>query len=148
MFRPTTILVPTDFSEFSDKALAQAFDIAKQHKAKVCVLHVLHEEIHRCAMDYCIPEDQIEEIKKRMKDAATENLQKQVAKFPEAKELDVSLDVKTGIPYEAILKEEEERGIDLIVIASLGKTGIMKFLMGSVALTVMKGAKCPVLVTR
>jgi universal stress protein A len=148
MFKPTKILVPTDFSEFSDRALAQAFDLAKQYKAKVHVLHVVHEEMHRCGVDYCIPDDQMEQFKIQLRDGARQNLQKQVAKFPEARELEVVLDVKNGIPYEAILDEEKAQGIDLIVIASLGKTGIMRFLMGSVAQNVMKAAKCAVLVVR
>jgi nucleotide-binding universal stress UspA family protein len=44
----TKILVPTDFSEYSDKALRQALDIALQYKAKVFVLHVVHEQITQC----------------------------------------------------------------------------------------------------
>ncbi len=148
MFKPTKILVPSDFSEFSDKALAKAFDIAKQHKAAVYVLHVVHEEMHRCAADYCVPEDQIDKFKTQMREGARADMEKQVAKFPEAKGLEVFLDVKSGIPYEAVLDEEKEKGIDLIVIGSLGKTGILKYLMGSVARNVIKGAKCSVLVTR
>ncbi len=48
MLIPTRILVPTDFSEYSDLALAQGLDIAKQYNAKAFLLHVTHEEIpHR-----------------------------------------------------------------------------------------------------
>lgn len=39
MRMPTKILVPTDFREYSDRALEQALDIAKQYKAKVFLLH-------------------------------------------------------------------------------------------------------------
>ncbi|HEY3277394.1 MAG TPA: universal stress protein [Syntrophorhabdaceae bacterium] len=148
MFKPQRILVPTDFSEFSDKALAQALDIANQYDAGVHVLHVIHEEMHRCAADYCIPEDQMEKYKDQLLQGAAEDLRKQVAKFPEAVGVEISLDVKKGIPYEAILEEQKEKEIDLIVIASLGKTGIMKYLMGSVAQNVIKGAHCAVLVIR
>ena len=42
----------------------------------------------------------------------------------------------------------KEKGIDLIVIASLGRSGIAKYLIGSVARNVLKGAKCPVLLTK
>ena len=41
MLKPTKILVPTDFSEYSDKALKQAIDIAKQYNAEVYVLNVV-----------------------------------------------------------------------------------------------------------
>jgi len=148
MLRPTKILVPTDFPEYSDKALRQGVDIAKQYKAKVFLLHVIHEATYQWVVDYCITQDQIEQINDQMITAAFENLQKQLAKFPQAKEVDLVTDVKQGIPYDAILKEEEERGIDLIVIASLGRTGLAKFIMGSVARNVLKGAQCPVLLTK
>lgn len=45
MLKPTKILVPTDFSEYSDKALKQALDIAKEYNAKVYVLHVLDQKL-------------------------------------------------------------------------------------------------------
>jgi universal stress protein A len=148
MLKPTKILVPTDFSEFSDRAFRQALDIAKQYNAKVFLLHVIHEDLHQCVMDYCITGEQIEHMKEQMMTGARESLEKQVAKFPRAKEVEVVTDVKLGVPYQAILKEEEERGIDLIVIASLGRTGIARFIVGSVARNVLKGAKCPVLLEK
>jgi universal stress protein A len=148
MLKPTKILVPTDFSEYSDKALRQGLDIAKQYNAKVFLLHVIHEMIHQCVVDYCITEQQVEQLSDQLKAGAQESLQKQVDKFPQAKEVDLVMDVKLGVPYEAILKEEEERGIDLIVIASLGRTGIARFIIGGVARNVLKGAKCPVLLTK
>lgn len=148
MLRPTKILVPTDFSEYSDKALKQALDIAKQYKAKVFLLHVIHEELHQCVVDYCLTQEQLDQIKSQMTAGAQANLDQQLAKFPQSKEVEVTADVKLGVPYEAILKEEQERGIDLIVIASLGRTGIAKYIIGSVARNVLKGAKCPVLLTK
>ena len=148
MLKPTKILVPTDFSEYSDKALKQALDIAKQYGAKVFLLHVIHEELHQCVVDYCLTQGQFDQLKSQMTAGAEQNLDQQVAKFPQSKEVEVSTDVKLGIPYEAILKEEQEKGIDLIVIASLGRSGVAKYIIGSVARNVLKGAKCPVLLTK
>jgi universal stress protein A len=148
MLKPTKILVPTDFSEYSDKALKQALDIAKQYGAKVFLLHVIHEELHQCVVDYCLTQGQFDQLKSQMTEGAQQNLDQQVAKFPRSQEVEVSTDVKLGIPYEAILKEEQEKGIDLIVIASLGRSGIAKYIIGSVARNVLKGAKCPVLLTK
>ena len=48
---PTKILVATDFSGYSDKALQQALDIAIEYKAKVYVSHVVHERIQRALTD-------------------------------------------------------------------------------------------------
>jgi universal stress protein A len=148
MLKPTKILVPTDFSEFSDKAFRQALDIARQYKAKVYLVHVIQSTIYQCVIDYCISEETMREVEEQAVKVARENLQKEIEKFPQAKEVEVVADVKTGVPYEEILSEEEEKGIDLIVIASLGRSGIAKYLVGSVARNVLKGAKCPVLLTK
>jgi len=134
MLKPTKIMVPTDFSEYSDRALRQALDIAKHYGAKVYVLHVAHEE------SYFLSEFSDVAAKKAM--------QQQLEKFPQAKEVEVIADISRGVHYEAILKEAEQKAIDLIVIASLGQSGIAKYLIGSVARNVLKGANCPVLLTK
>jgi universal stress protein A len=149
MLMPTKILVPTDFSEYSDKALRQAFDIAKQYKAKVYVIHVIHEKISDRLDAYGLSNPSyVKDLEIQMKDGATRQLQQQIEKFPQAKELDVFSEVVNGNTSEAILAEERNKGIDLIVIASLGRTGIAKYLIGSVARNVLKEAKCPVLLTK
>jgi nucleotide-binding universal stress UspA family protein len=62
--------------------------------------------------------------------------------------IEIAYDAKRGIPYEEILKEQEEKGIDLIVIASHGKTVILKNMLGGVVDKVIKRAKCQVLLIR
>ncbi|HNQ47722.1 MAG TPA: universal stress protein [Syntrophorhabdus sp.] len=146
---PTKILVPTDFSTYSDKALRQAFDIAKQYNAKVYVIHVVHEKITDTIDDYGITyPSYVKEIEGKMIDEAKKKMKEQIDKFPQSKELVIESDVQIGNISEAILQEEKNKGIDLIVIASLGRSGIAKYLIGSVARNVLKGAKCPVLLTK
>ena len=67
-----------------------------------------------------------------------------MAKIAKDQKLDIAFDIKTGVPYEEILKEQQEKKADLIVIASHGRTGLLHHL-GSVADKVMRSAKCPVL---
>jgi nucleotide-binding universal stress UspA family protein len=148
MLVPTKILVPTDFSEYSDKALEQALDIAKQYNAKVFLLHVMHEMILPASSDSGYSEELVQLIRDRRQTETQEKLNKQLCKFPQAKEVAVVTTIRQGISYETILDEAKEKGIDLIVIASLGRSGIAKYLIGSVARNVLKGAKCPVLLTK
>jgi nucleotide-binding universal stress UspA family protein len=148
MLRPTKILVPTDFSDYSDKAFIQALDIAKRYNAKVFLFHVIPKEVNRCVQDVCLDDAVVTDLENQMMARAQEDLQAQLAKFPQAKEVPVITDVGKGTPYDAILKEAEDKGIDLIVIASLGRSGIARFLIGSVARNVLKGAQCPVLLTK
>jgi len=136
MLKPTKILIPTDFSEYSNKALRQALDIAKHYKAKVYMPHVVRGESY------------YEDVEKQMIERARKKLQEEIDKLPQAKELEVFTEVVSGNTSEAILTEERSKGIDLIVIASLGRSGIAKYLIGSVARNVLKGAKCPVLLTK
>jgi universal stress protein A len=148
MLKPTNIMVPTDFSGYSDAALRQALDIGKQYSAKVHVSHIVHEHFHRGFLEFSLGDDMMQLFKDHTMSEAEENLAAQVAKFPQAKEVELTTAVKVGIPYEGILAEAKERGIDLIVIASLGKSGIAKYLIGSVARNVLREASCPVLLTK
>jgi universal stress protein A len=143
--QPRAILVPTDFSEFSDNALRYALDIAAQYNATVYLLHVLSERVYS---DHTITLELIETLKKRRMEDAENLLGGQLAKFPQSKNLRVVKIVRTGLDYEEILRVHEELGVDLIVIASHGQTGLLSLFVGSVAEKVARGAKCPVLLVR
>lgn len=147
MFTPKTILVPTDFSEFSDRAVRQAADIAEQSNAKIYLLHVV-DKLEQCAIDYCIPLETMMKVQSDSEKEATRKMQDEANRILQSKKIDVAFDVKSGVPFEEILKAQQERKADLIVIASHGRTGILKSLIGSVAERVMREAKCPVLLVR
>jgi nucleotide-binding universal stress UspA family protein len=148
MFAPKKILVPMDFSVYADNALKQAIDIAKQNKSKIYLFHVIDDGFQQCAVDYCINEGDVQRILKESIKNAQDKLHQEVKKITDSSKIEIAYDAKRGIPYEEILKEQEEKGIDLIVIASHGKTGILKNLLGGVVDKVMKRAKCQVLLVR
>ena len=147
MFAPKKILVPTDFSNFSDNALKQAYDIAKQYKAKVYLLHVV-EVVQTCTVDYCLDDQTVKALDEKSLEFSEKMIQKQINKVFRSKDVEVVSDVKKGTPYEEVLKEQTSKKIDLIVIASHGRTGILSHLIGSIAEKVVRGAKCPVMVVR
>ncbi len=148
MLAPTRIMVPTDFSEYSDRAVAQGVDIARQYHAKLFLVHVVRDDVHRGNFDFTLPEDVLQDFKDGEVSSANTSIQKELDSFPKAKEVEVTTSVRHGIPYDEILKEEKEKDIDLVVIASLGKSGLAKYLIGSVARNVLHGSACPVLLTR
>jgi nucleotide-binding universal stress UspA family protein len=148
MFAPKNILVPTDFSKYADAALKKAVDIAAQHDTKIYLLHVIDEVIRQCAADYCLSYEVVQQLEKDSLKAAKAKLKLEAEAIIKSKKIKVVFDVKKGIPSEVILSEQKAKKIDLVVIASHGKTGILKQLMGSVADKVIKGAKCPVIVVK
>jgi len=148
MFSPKNILVPTDFSEDSDRALQTALEIAAKYLSRVFLLHVAGGTFQQTLADYRIDQRAVERILNESILFADEKLRETIDKFPKTSEVKVIPDVRNGVPHEEILIEAAERGIDLIVIASHGKTGLKKYFIGSVAEKVMKEAKCPVLLIR
>lgn len=62
--------------------------------------------------------------------------------------LDVEAVLLEGHPAEEIVSFAEKNGIDLIIVGSLGKSGVERFMLGSVSEKVVKNAKVPVLVVR
>jgi nucleotide-binding universal stress UspA family protein len=148
MFKPTRILIPTDMSDHADKAILQGFDIAKQFGAEVFVLHVIQDHVQQCTVDYCVDVKLSEELQRQVMEGAKEGVKKQIERLVGEEAARATLDIKDGVPYDMILKEAAERVADLIVISSLGTTGLAKYMIGSVARHVLLGATCPVLLVR
>jgi len=147
MFAPKRILVPTDFSDYSDEALKQALELAKQYNAKVYLLHVA-QPVSQCTADFCMDASVVEQAEKTEIQHAEEMMQKELKKFSEFQEIEVISDIREGQPVEEILKEQEEKGVDLIVMPSHKRMGIMKRLMGQITEKIMEEAKSPILIVR
>lgn len=147
MFAPKKILVPTDYSEYADKALKQAMELAKQFGSKIYLLHV-NDVIQECAADYCIDYASLKKVREEVVEGTRKSMQTEVAKFAEFNDIDVSFDIKEGDPSVEILKDQEEKDIDLIVIGTHGKKGFIKHVLGDVADKVVRQAKCSVMLVR
>ena len=142
---PKAILVPTDFSRFSDTAMQYALDIAAQHNATVYVLHVLNVRVYS---DHTITIELKERLEKKRMETTENRLREQINRFPQSKDVRVLQIVKIGLDYEEILREHERLEVDLIVISSHGETGLTSLFIGSVAEKVARGAKCLVLLVK
>lgn len=147
MFQPKTILVPTDFSEFSERAFRKAIDISKFFSAKIYVLHVVRELPLRIG-DYYMDVPATKRIQDAIENGSKGEIVNFISKFPEAAGLSIQSDIKSGVPYEQIIKDAMEKGVDLIVMASHGKTGIKEHLLGGTADRVIRHAICDVLIVR
>ena len=132
------ILVAVDGSENSDFALEQAFSMADTCNSTLYAITVID-----------VYPKQIEGTpgaKEQMQKEAEALLEKVAAKAKE-KNISVETMVHWGRhPHEAILNDCKEKGVDLIVLGTHGRTGLKKFFMGSVAQKVVGYARCPVMV--
>ena len=143
------ILIPTDGSPLSAKAVAAGIALAKESGARITAYHVLEAIPARLyAYPYRGEEEAIAEFEQRRKDAA----RKHVAEIARtARKQGVSLEpvVQTArTPYEGIVKAAQERDCDLILMSSHGRRGLARLAVGSVTDKVLQLSKVPVLVYR
>ena len=145
MFKVKNILLPTDFSKISLTAAEYAVEFAKEYKAKLHLLNVLEKTPPILAIRSLdlSREKIIESIDADAKSQLTE-CTKKVKKFGDVEIIPV---IRKGVDYEEIIKYSKEKKIDIIVIATHGRTGILHTLLGSVAEKVIRYSKIPVLVT-
>jgi len=151
MLQPTKILAPTDFSKHAERAIREAFVLEREYKAEVYVLHVVDEKIGSLQNDYSdisVSQVTVRRRQRRMLRLARIKLDKQVESQAPAGDVKVIREVELGTPYEEIIRFQKEKGIDLVVISSLGTTGLAKYFIGGVARNVLKSTTCPVLLTK
>jgi nucleotide-binding universal stress UspA family protein len=141
------ILVPTDFSEGSVEAVRYAFDLAAGLGATLHIVHVLENPFAPGAfMEMYTPPPP--EYFTDMERIAEEKLRAAVPSEQQAK-VDVVLTTRLGVAASEILDRlEEEPKIDLVVMATHGRGGVARMVMGSVTDKVIRSAPCPVLTLR
>lgn len=134
------IVVPTDFSDFANAAVAAAAEFHQRTGAEIVLLHVTepaHEGLRV----------QTGELHQRLKHAAEDELGRLSAKcFPHAK--NVRQLVIEGRPAEVICRTASDEQADAILIPTHGRSGLKHALLGSVAERVVRHAPCSVLVMR
>src|SRR5437660_4155470 len=131
------ILVATDFSEPSRRALCDALVLAAEYKAQLSVIHVLQPDFKYAALEN-LPELDLDRI------AAERELKALLDELGPEHEIDTAL-VKHGPVAEQVVSVIEEKAIDLLVIGTRGRGGFQKLALGSVAEELLRVAPCPVM---
>ncbi|WP_336022571.1 universal stress protein [Halobellus salinisoli] len=135
------ILVPTDGSVASEGAVGHAIELAKQYDATLHALYVVDTGAYS-AME--VGSDIVVEALREEGEQAVAR----VAKEAEAAGIAVETAVETGIAHRSIVEYVETEGIDLVVMGTHGRTGVGRFLLGSVAEKVVRTADAPVMTVR
>lgn len=147
MFAPKRILVPTDFSDDSDEALSEALELAKQYHSKVFLLHVA-KPITQCAADYCLDASAVKQAEDDEMSRARDRMKRELDKFPEIEQVEIISDIREGDTVSEILKEQNERGVDLIVLPSSHRKNFLERFMAPIYEKVMEASKSPILLVR
>jgi nucleotide-binding universal stress UspA family protein len=139
------ILAPTDFSEYSKQAVASALDWAKTFGAKLSILHVV--ELPPYPVEGYVPPSLTATFMEDLEREASQQLA-QVAPEAESAGVEVAQLVAVGSPYRKIIDTAEAEQVDLVVMATAGRTGFSHLIMGSIAERVVRTASCSVLTIR
>jgi len=132
------ILYATDFSAMSDVALELATSLAREQGATLLIAHVEESPVSYGGVEFDYrPEEPREETLQMLKEVIP---------------TDISVPFEhrliLGLPAPAILDLAQREHVDLIVLATHGRTGLARVVMGSVAEEVVRKAKCPVLTVK
>lgn len=142
-----SILVPTDFSECARHAVPFAAELARLLGARVICLHVVEPVVQPVGWTPVAEPMPAAELGERLEETAARDLPA-FSKSEEFAGLEVEDVTAHGEPAAEIVRAAEERGAGLIVISSHGRTGIGRILFGSTAESVVRHARCPVLVVK
>ncbi len=141
------ILVPTDFSESSDKALSEALEIAETFNSKIYLIYVLRGETGFTIMETFDLETQAK-IRAQLKEKTEAAFKNQLEKFPLTDKIEIVTEVAKGVPYKEILEYQEKIKPDVMVIAAQGRSAFEDFFFGSTSEKIVRRSSCSVLVVK
>ncbi len=146
MIEIRTILAPADFSAHSEESVRYACGLAARLGAELHLVHIL-SEVLPAGPDPLLMPVLPPEYYKESEDRALESLGRLLDPAwgtPRS----VVTQVRWGSPVESMVSYAADHHIDLIVIATHGRTGLSHVLLGSVAERILREAPCPVLTIR
>jgi len=145
MIQFKTILFPTDFSTCAKAAQKVAFDVASQCGARLYIVHVIHTTAFLGEAE--IFHFHLPDFSSQMEKAAQQHLDTLVPDSLRQK-IAVEAVVLHGTPFREILTFADEKQVDLIVIATHGRSGLQHLLLGGTSDKIIRQAPCPVLSVR
>src|SRR5665647_46441 len=141
------IMLATDGSESARKAVDSAIEITKSSNAKLYAVHVIALGDYYSSMPLSIDAEWIKAMEEHLRIQGKEATD-YVEHAGRAANVEVEPVILEGIPANEIVDFAEKNDIDLMVIGTQGKTGIQKFLIGSVAENVVRHSIKTVLVVK
>ena len=137
------ILIATDGSEPNKKAVTYGIELARLSGAKVNVAYVVDT-----AAFASVPMDAGWEMMYELLQKEGNEAIQQIVDDAKASGIDIEGSLLEGHPSHEIIEFSQNNEIDVVVLGTLGKSGLDRFLLGSVAEKVTRNSKVPVLVVR
>ncbi|MES3517017.1 MAG: universal stress protein [Natronomonas sp.] len=134
------ILLPTDGSEAGNKAVSEAIELATAHGATIHALFVVNESPYA-------PELIDADVGSRLRTVGEEVLGEIRDRAAEA-EIEIETEIREGTPAREIIDCAEDIGADVIVMGTHGRSGLDRYILGSVTERVVRGSSVPVLTVR
>lgn len=145
MKKITKILLPTDFSEVSKEAAEYALMLGRTHGCPLRVLHVVD------TAQYMMYAPQLGPIPVMVEDvhsSANQKMRTFVKQIGNESQVTSHVESTTAGVAATICEDAKKSAADLIVMATHGRKGMERFILGSVAERVARTAPCPVLLVR
>jgi len=139
------ILLPSDFSERTEKVCSYALSLAGKYGAEIDVIHVIHEDLDMSS--FYVPHISFDVTENEMMKGAEVKLKTFCDDHLKGK-ADYEIHVRKGTPFNEIIEAAKAFGSDIIVMGTEGKTGIEHAIFGSTAERVLKKSPIPVLTVR
>ena len=136
------ILIPTDGSELAERGVEQGLALAKSLGARVSVIFVL-EPFSELTGRFLEAVASYAALRKEQATSVLERTANAASKVGVSCE---TIEVENGQPHQAIIAAAADKGCDLVVMSSHGRSGLSALLIGSVTTKVLAHAKTPVLV--
>jgi nucleotide-binding universal stress UspA family protein len=140
------ILLPTDFSKYSQAALTYAAAFAERFSAELYLLHVVQNLA--LVMPDILTMDAAALPSPEQFTPAVEAGFDRLIEENKLEKLQVRREIREGTPFYEIIRFAREADIDLIVMGTHGHSGLAHVLLGSVTEKVVRKAPCPVLTVR
>jgi nucleotide-binding universal stress UspA family protein len=144
---PKSLIVPLDGSDLAERVLPKAMEFAKQKNLEIVLIRAYHipTTAYAGVEGYALPMD---DLLKSMREEACEYLEKKVAdvnKLGIAKE---SFTAREGLPADEVISFAKNLPGGLIAMSTHGRSGVRRWVLGSVTETVVRHSENPVLVIR
>ncbi|MDH5674808.1 MAG: universal stress protein [Myxococcales bacterium] len=146
MDQPYRILCPTDFSKTSLEALRYACRLARKLDAQIELLHVHHAPLQEATVGAPREVSDLDQSLRQQLEAELGKARSDLGPLCEG--LQISTRLEVGTPYVVICNRASSEGADLVVMATLGRTGLAHLLLGSVTERVLRICEVPVLTVR